>query len=232
MTGKLYGVGVGPGEPELMTMKAARIMRECDVIAVPDTGETEMTALSIAQKAVPEIRDKKIISLSLPMSRDRALLHASQTKAAKQLIRLLMDGCSVAFLTLGDPTVYSTYMYIHKLILDMDGQAEIVPGVPSFCAAAARLGIPLAEGGEALHILPGSYAGASKGLDLAGTKVLMKTGKSFDKIKTELTGRGLLNKAKMVQRCGMEGERVFTDLALADTDASYFSIIIVKDAKG
>jgi precorrin-2/cobalt-factor-2 C20-methyltransferase len=231
MTGKLYGVGVGPGDPELMTLKAVRIIRECDVIAVPDTGDNEMTALSIAQKALPEISCKKIISLALPMSRDPKLLAASHTRAANQVTRLLLDGCNVAFLTLGDPTVYSTYMYVHKIVLEMDGQAEIVPGVPSFCAAAARLGISLAEGGEALHILPGSYQGISEGLDLAGTKVLMKTGKSFEKLKLELESKGMLKRAKMVQRCGMKGERVFDDLAQAEAEASYFSIIIVKDAK-
>lgn len=231
MTGKLYGVGVGPGDPELMTLKAARIIRECDVIAVPDTGDKEMTALGIAQKALPELCGKRTVSLTLPMSRNEELLREYHTRAAKQLMRLLIDGLTVAFLTLGDPTVYSTYMYIHKIVLEMDGQAEIVPGVPSFCAAAARLGVSLAERGEALHILPGSYGGAAEGLNLAGTKVLMKTGKSFDKIKAELAGRGMLHKAKMVQRCGMEGERVFRDLALADADASYFSIIIIKDAE-
>ena len=231
MTGKLYGVGVGPGDPELMTLKAVRIIRECNVIAVPDTGDKEMTALSIAQSALPEICGKRIIALSLPMSRNPELLHVCHTKAANQLIRLLTDGNSVAFLTLGDPTVYSTYMYIHKIVLEMDGQAEIISGVPSFCAAAGRLGIPLAEGGEALHILPGSYNGANEGMDLDGTKVLMKTGKSFGRIKAELENKGMLGRAKMIQRCGMEGERIWGDIAQADNNESYFSIIIVKDAK-
>ncbi len=230
MTGKLYGVGVGPGDPELMTLKAVRIIKECEVAAVPNTGENEMTALAIAQSAIPGLCNKKILEISMPMTRDGELLNACHTSAAEQIMQSLIKGNSVAFLTLGDPTVYSTYIYVHKKVVQMGGQAEIVPAVPSFCAAAARLGISLAEGAEPLHIIPGSYSGVREGLKLPGTKVLMKTGRAFTKIKKDIAEKNLGGCAKMVQRCGMSGERVFEDLSAAGEDASYFSIIIVKDA--
>jgi precorrin-2/cobalt-factor-2 C20-methyltransferase len=165
----------------------------------------------------------------MPMTSDQAALAACHRQAAKEIAGNLSGGRDVAFLTLGDPTVYSTYMYIHKNIVRMGYAAEIIPGVPSFCAAAARLGVPLAEGGQALHVIPASYGGAEGGLELPGTKVFMKSGKAFVKMKEILEKTGRLRAAKAVQRCGMRQERVWQDMASADADASYFSIIIVKD---
>lgn len=228
-TGTLYGVGVGPGDPELMTLKAVRIIEEADVIAAPDNGSGTSLAFEIAQGALPALVLKPLVKLLMPMTRDPALLAESHESAARTVAALLEEGKDVAFLTLGDPTIYSTYIYVHKKVLALGYPAEIIPGVPSFCAAAARLGISLAENAEAIHVVPASYRGVDEGLGWAGTKVLMKAGRSFSALREKLCARGM--RAQMVQRCGLEGERVFRSLEEADEESSYFSVIIARDAE-
>lgn len=229
--GTLYGVGVGPGDPDLITIGAIKLIERCGVIAVPKSGDGEGAALCIARDAVPGLGDKRIVELFMPMTRDRELLNRSHDVAAQQVAEFLRVGEDVAFLTLGDSTIYSTYTYIHKRVLAMGLPCRFVAGVPSFCAAAARMNQPLTEGAEPLHILPASYHGADEGLDLPGTKILMKTGRSFGAVKEKLRGRGQLGRSWMVQKCGMEGERVFDSLDDADDGDSYFSVIVVKDGE-
>ena len=230
MGGTLYGVGVGAGNPELITLQALRIINASPVIAVPkgSGAKGEGAALQIAQSAT-SLAGKKIIELTLPMTRDKEELKRCHDKAAQEVADELRSGADVAFLTLGDSTIYSTYTYIHKRIIAMGLPAQFVAGVPSFCAAAARLNVPLTEGAQALHILPASYKGAEAGLDMSGTKVLMKTGKSFSAVKEQLRTRGILKNAQMVCKCGMEGEMVFNNLDDANEGSSYFSVIILKD---
>jgi precorrin-2/cobalt-factor-2 C20-methyltransferase len=227
--GKLYGVGVGPGDPELMTLKAARLIRECQIIAVPTTGKDRNVAYEIAKGAVPEIAAKEILEVPMPMIRDPRLLEANHEAVTIKLITELENGKDVAFLTLGDPSIYSTYIYIHDRAVARGYDAEIIPGIPSFCAVAARLNEGLTEAAQALHIIPASYEGIEEALALKGTRVLMKTGKSIDKIKTLIGSMDKQPSVKMVECCGMEGERVFNNLEDIDNRASYFSILVVKD---
>ena len=218
MAGKLYGVGVGPGDPELMTLKAVRLIKECDFVAVPKSGEGEGVAKQIARRAVgEEIFDQK------------QLLEESHRQAAEQIEALLDGNKTVVFLTLGDPAIYSTYIYVHKRVQQHGYAVEMVPGVPSFCAVAAKLNISLAEGAQPLHVIPASYQGVEEGLEWAGPKVLMKTGRSMKKVKHLLQQRGALDKAQMIQKCGMEGEQIYRSMREVDEDASYFSVVIVKD---
>ena len=135
---KLYGVGVGPGDPELMTLKAVRAIRECDVIAIPGSGQKINAAYTIVKKAVPEVEEKELAEIPMPMTRDSRKLEESHRAGTEQITAYLDQGKSVAFLTLGDPSVYSTYMYIHHRIVSRGYAAEMIPGIPSFCAAAAR----------------------------------------------------------------------------------------------
>ena len=224
--GILYGVGVGPGDPELMTVKAVRILKACDVVAVPAAGESEKTAMKIA---AGYIGDKPVIHCDMPMIRDKAKLDASHDRAADQLCALLDEGKTVAFLTLGDPSVYSTYWYVHKRVCARGYTAQLVPGVPSFCAAAAALNTALCAGSEMLHIVPASHGAAENGLDLPGNKILMKAGKSILDVRGQLAARGQLDNAALVERCSMEGERIVTDLRELDDPTGYFSIILVKE---
>ncbi len=230
MSGILYGVSVGPGDPELMTLQAVRAIKTCDVIAIPcSSDDNDRVAYEIARRAVPEISNCEAIKLYMPMTRDQEELRRTRETAVELLVGLLSAGKNVAFLTLGDSSIYSTYNYLHNAVKNQGFTAEILPGVPSFCAAAACLGEGLTQPHLPLHILPASYRSMEEGLDCPGTKVLMKAGKSLPAVMEELRKRGLLSHAKMVQRCGMEGERVFQSLEDADFSSDYFSIVIVKD---
>ena len=133
-------------------------------------------------------------------------------------------GKTVCFLTLGDPTVYSTYLYLHKKVAALGYPAHLVPGVPSFCAAAAELGISLCENAQQLHIIPGTYDPVSS-LELSGVKVLMKN----DLPATLAALRQKNIQAAMVENCGMETQRIFRSLEEIPQDAGYFSLLIVKD---
>lgn len=227
--GKLYGLGVGPGDPELMTLKAVRLIRECDVIVIPASGKMVNVAYEIARGAVPEIEEKELLELSMPMIREEDKLAESHDKAADAVIAALEAGKDAAFLTLGDPSIYSTYIYVHDRVGARGYDTEIVPGIPSFCAVAARLNEGLTEASEALHIIPASYEGMEEAMLLSGTRVLMKSGKAIGKVKEFLSQLSRQPSVKMVERCGMQGERVFTRLEDIDEDAGYFSILVVKD---
>ena len=218
MSGILYGVSVGPGDPELMTLQAVRAIKTCDVIAIPcSSDDNDRVAYEIARRAVPEISNCEAIELYMPMTRDQEELRRTRAAAVELLTGLLSAEKNVAFLTLGDSSIYSTYNYLHNAVKKQGFTAEILPGVPSFCAAAACLGEGLTQPHLPLHILPASYRSMEEGLDCPGTKVLMKAGKSLPAVMEELRKRGL------------EGERVFQSLEDADFSSDYFSIVIVKD---
>jgi len=227
--GTLYGLGVGPGDPELMTLKAARLIRECHVIAIPVSGREVNVAYEIARGAVSEITEKELLEIPMPMIREEQKLKESHDQAAETVIAELEKGRDIAFLTLGDPSIYSTYIYIHNRVKARGYQTEIIPGIPSFCAVAARLNEGLTEASEALHIIPASYEGLGEALALKGTKVLMKSGKSIGKVKSMLMEKADPPEVKMVERCGMDGERIFRRLEDLDEEAGYFSILVVKD---
>ena len=223
--GKLYGVGVGPGDPELITLKARRIIAAAPVLAVPDKGAGERTALAIAGELAA---GKEILSCAAPMVRDEDALDAAYEANADRVCAALDEGKDVAFLTLGDPTVYATYIYLHKKVVSRGYDAEIIPGVPSFCAVAARLGAALCEKSERLLIVPASHKDMSDCMDLDANLVFMKAGKEIGALKDTLAHRGLLDRASMVANCGMEGELVCPRFADADTETGYFSVVLVK----
>ncbi|WP_010249598.1 precorrin-2 C(20)-methyltransferase [Acetivibrio cellulolyticus] len=224
MKGILYGVGVGPGDKKLLTILAVETLKNADMIVVPDTGG-EKTALNIVSEY---IEGKKLMYCSMPMTRDAASLQESHRNSAELICAQLDKGLNLAFITLGDPTIYSTYIYVHRLVIEKGYQARIINGIPSFCAAAAKLGISLCDGKEALHIIPASYEGVDKLLALDGNKVLMKSGKSILNIKDKLKKHNLLSNAKMVECCYMENEKIYDDLENLNENSSYFSIIVVK----
>ena len=223
--GKLYGVGLGPGDPELMTRKAERVIRQSPVLAVPDKGRGEKTALAIAG-ALAE--GKELLTCAAPMVRDEEALDRAYEANADAVCAALDAGKDVAFLTLGDPTVYATYIYLHKKVAARGYEAEIVPGVPSFCAVAARLGAALCEKSERLLIVPASHGDMDDCLDLDANLVFMKAGRELGALKEKLAEKGLLDRASMVANCGMEGELVCPRFADADTEAGYFSVVLVK----
>jgi precorrin-2/cobalt-factor-2 C20-methyltransferase len=225
LKGILYGVGVGPGDKKLLTILAVETLKNADLIVVPDSGG-EKNALNIVSEY---IKGKKLMYCSIPMTRDAESLQESHKKSAQMICEELDKGLKLAFITLGDPTVYSTYIYIHRLVIKNGYEAKIINGIPSFCAAAASLGISLCDGKSALHIIPASYDGVDKLLALDGTKVLMKSGKSILNMKDMLKKHNLLNNAKMVECCFMENEKIYNDLESLNESSSYFSIIVIKE---
>ena len=222
--GKLWGVGVGPGDPELLTVKAVRVLREADVVIVPDASSGDKVALNIAKDY---LKDKQIQFVKTPMVRDKAVIDAAHEAAADTICALLDEGKQVVFLTLGDPAIYSTYMYIHQKVLNRGYVVEVVPGIPSFCAAAARLNQSLCLGSEPLIIIPASHD-QNDLMDLPGNKVFMKAGRSILELQQALAEKGQLEGASMVENCSMENEHVYPHFADLKEPSGYFSLVIVK----
>ena len=228
MRGKLYGVGVGPGDPEDMTLKAVRILRQCPVIAIPKKTPDLCVSYDTAVKAVPELVHKELVCVDVPMTKDRDQRERPYEEGARQIVDRLSKGQDVALLTIGDSTIYASDMYLIRLVKAMGYEVEMVNGVPSFCAAAARLKISLGEREEQIHILPGSYQ-VEEGLRLPGVKILMKTGRSYEKVK-ELLKAGEYE-VKLAENCGMAGEKVYGSLEEMPSKAGYYSLMIVRDRK-
>lgn len=230
MMGKLYGVGVGPGDPELITLKAKNILESVDVIAVPITSkDKESVALKIASRFICE--KSSIIELEFPMSQDSKVLSDSWEKASDIVSEKLEKGFNVAFITLGDPTVYSTYIYLHKIIIKKGFAAEIVPGVTSFCASAAKAGISLAEGRESFAIIPSVYENdkLSEIFDSFDNVVLMKASRSITDLKTLLKDKDLIKNTVVVSNCGMDGEYIEYGSRNEDSEKlGYFTTVIIK----
>lgn len=228
MKGTLYGVGVGPGDPELMTLKAVRLIRENMIIAVPGADPKETVAYKIAVQAVPELTEKELLPIYMPMTHDPEELEKNHTKGAIALEEVLDESKNIVFLTLGDPCVYSTFSYLQKRV-EKDGyHTELVSGITSFCAAAARLNIPLSEWNEQLHVIPAVHRLDST-LNESGNYILMKSGKKMNQVKEILSqsGRDVL----MVENCGMENEHIYRSVEEIPDDAGYYSLIIAKESK-
>ncbi len=245
MNGTLYGIGVGPGDPELLTLKAIRTVDRCNVIAIPVSDRSFQTpvfvedekedmqlylekcvAYQIMHSELSDVESMDKLFLPMPMIKDREVLKIAHERAADALEEQLKKGKNVAFLTLGDPTIYSTYLYMHKRIKERGYQTKIIPGIPSFCAAAARMNVGLVENREELHVIPASYE-IEEGLTLQGTKVLMKAGTKMPYVKENVQKRAL--KFWMVENCGMSSEQIYTKVEDVPMDASYYSLMIIKE---
>ena len=230
MKGIAYGVGVGPGDPELMTLKAVKLIKENGTIAVPGKVAEESVAFKIAAGAVPELADyaslgKELLAIEMPMTKDPEVLAAAHRKGAEQIERVLDSGRNVVFLTLGDSTVYCTFSYLQH-ILEEDGYTvELVSGIPSFCAAAARLGVTLTEWDEQLHVLPALHV-EDELEKLSGTCVLMKSASRMPEVKRALEKSGRCVMA--AENCTMEGEKLYRSAEEIPDDAGYFTLIVAK----
>ena len=161
------------------------------------------------------------------MVRDKAVMEEAHEQAAKEICALLDQGKQVAFLTLGDPTIYSTYMYLHEKVFAWGYPVEVVPGVPSFCAAAARLNRSLCLGREPLLVIPAAHD-AQALLEVPANKGFMKAGRSILELQRTLLDRGQLDGASMVENCGMPNERVYPRFADLKEPSGYFSLVIAK----
>ena len=238
--GTFYGIGVGPGDPELITVKALKIIKSCPVIAAPRTGNGDMVALDIVWRTgvlagtaeIAEESDQKILAMDFTMDKDPAKRKENYRKNAEAAARYLDNGQDVAMVTLGDVSLYSTVHYIADELISRGYEIIMVPGVPSFSAAAASLAIPLAEMDAPVHIIPSVRNNSDDYLDLPGTKVLMKAGRHLHRTLDELDRRGLLDVTSLAVNCGMDDEILIKKLGdnepLPDK-TGYFTTVIVRD---
>ncbi len=233
--GKLYTIGVGPGDPELLTVKGMRILERVPCLCVPRGREdSDSLALSIVRQIV-DMDGKEIVQAHFPMTRTSGrdeVLEAKWDEAVKEIRDRLDEGKDVAFITMGDPAFYSTFFYLlDRLAERIPGlEVEIVPGVSSVSASALKAKLPLCLGDEKVAILAATRREDLKvALLQFDTVVLMKVYRVFGEILRVLAELGLLDKAVFIERAGMEGERIVKDLTtLKDSAMSYFSLVIVR----
>ena len=218
MNGKLYAVGVGPGDPELLTLKAVKTLKTADIFACPAKEGAPGLAYQIAQQACPFIASKEQMAVCFPM--ERGDLAEAHQEAADQIMQHLRSGKNVAFLTLGDPGLYSTFIYVAEIIRENGFEIEIINGIPSFCAASARLKIPVASGSEAVLITSGEYC------NFDGTLVIMKAGGRLRSLKEKISAAG--KSAYLVENCGLPNEKVYDDIRSMPDEAGYFSLLLVR----
>ena len=219
MKGILYAVGVGPGDPELLTLKAVKVIKNADCIACPESKGEPGVAYRISQSAVPEIESKELLLLEFPM-REGDIKEFHQ-KAADRIILRLSEGKNVAFLTLGDPSFYSTFFYLADIIANRGYDYKIINGITSFSAVSSKLKLPLSLGDESVMITSGEF------VDFEGTLVILKAGNKLKEIKEKVSSSG--KTAYMAENCGMENERVYKDLWAIPDEAGYFSVIVIKN---
>ncbi|WP_030677741.1 precorrin-2 C(20)-methyltransferase [Streptomyces sp. NRRL B-1347] len=234
MNGKLYGVGLGPGDPSLMTLRAVEVIAEADVVAYHSARHGRSIARSIAAKHLRA--DHVEEPLVYPVTTEttdhpggyQGAMEEFYAESAARLAAHLDAGRTVAVLAEGDPLFYGSYMHMHKRLADRY-DTEVIPGVTSVSAAAARLGTPLAEGEEVLTILPGTLPEEELTARLAATDaaVVMKLGRTFPKVRRALRSAERLDGARYVERATMAGERL-ADLAdVTEDSVPYFSVAVL-----
>jgi precorrin-2/cobalt-factor-2 C20-methyltransferase len=231
--GRLYGVGVGPGDPELMTLKASRILSQVPVIFVPKKAEQgESIAESIVGNLSPRI-EPKIVGLVLPMLRDREQLADYWRKAVESMWQYLKNGEDCAFVNVGDPLLYGTFVHILETLQKShpEVEVEVIPGISSINAAAARAVIPLASNDERIAIISGNREDKviRETLENFDTVVFMKMNTVFDKLLIILEELNLIEKCVYVRRCTTQEEEIIWDISrLKGKKVDYFSLLIVR----
>ncbi len=239
MTGTFYVIGVGPGDPELLTLKAARLLEKCPVWFVPKAHQNgDSTALTILAGSVAT-EGKEILELHFPMKKVRMHqavdpeVEAAWQKAAEAILAKLNAGIDVAFPTLGDPAIYSTGFYVCDTLLKIAPRlpVSIVPGVSSIGASAAAVNQPLCLGDDRMVVVPATFENGQLRETIAqfDTVVLMKVHRVMPKVVGLLAELDLLDKAVLVERSSRSDQRVRRDLAAAAKDElHYFSTVIVR----
>ncbi len=231
MTGKFYGIGVGPGDADLLTVRAARILKAVDVICLPRSStEQNSIALTVAR---PYIETAELIEILAPMTHDEATLKASWQKGAQAIVSQLRQAKDVAFITIGDAMLYSTYPYLMKEVYRLMPEVAVisVPGITSYSAAAACLNLPLAAGAEKLAVIPAldDPKELKTILALFPNVILMKVAGKITQYIDVLEEAGLLDKAVYISKLGYPDQFITYDLcSLKNRKLDYLSLIIVK----
>jgi len=226
VTGKVYGLGLGPGDPELVTMKAARLIGAAPVVAYPRTQHGDSFVRDIAAPYIPATAQE--LPLETPMAIDTAVAQAKYDEHAEILAAHLEAGRDVALLCEGDPFLFGSFMYLYDRLADRF-EVEVVPGVSSVTACAAAAGLPLCGREDILTVLPGTLPEEILERELAHTSaaVIMKVGRHLPKIRAVIERLGCTGGATYVERALTPGQRVVPLARLTEDTAPYFSIILV-----
>ena len=234
MTGVLYGVGVGPGAPDLLTLRAVSVLGKVDVILAAASPRNDYSAA--LETARPHLRpDVRMLRLEFPMTRDRAVLHEAWRVAAEETQKVLENGENAAFLTIGDPLVYSTFGYLMQTLKQRAPHMpiEIISGITSIQAAAARTGTILCENSESLRIIPGinSREELEKALDGADTAVILKAYRNLPAIVDALRATGRLDSCMLASHVEQPAERLRQGIDLEEGTPPYMSLVISRKPK-
>jgi precorrin-2/cobalt-factor-2 C20-methyltransferase len=234
--GTLYAIGLGPGDPDLLTIKASKLLGRLPHVFAPKADER---ATSIARGIARDHLGAHTVvhELVYPMTRDKATLLASWQAAAQPILALLLSGQDVGFVTLGDPSLYSTASYLLRALRRANSTVNVVlvPAVTSYSACAARTGFVLGEGDSTLTIAPApdSEAEFDELLARGGKLVLMKIGARLPTLRSWLEARQLDTQSHLVERVGLEGETLGSPLSqlTRDNQAGYLSTLLVNTTK-
>lgn len=214
MAGKLFGIGVGPGDPELLTVKAINAIKQLDVIIAPKTEKKDgSVALNIASQYIkPEM---EIVYQVFPMTVGFAEDDTAWQSNKQEILELLQAGKNVGFLTLGDPMFYSTYIYVFRLLQHEAVDIETIPGIPAFCAIGSATNTPIVEGDSILSIIPANMPEdrVRSALKTCDNAVLMKVYKNSDAVIDMLAEEGLAKQAVLASRCGLDDEVIIRDIS-------------------
>ena len=230
-TGTLYGIGVGPGDPELITLKALKVLQRVPhIFASCSTKNTYSLALSIVRC---HLNGAGIEHLPFPMTKDPQVLASAWEQNARRVLEVLATGSDAAFVTLGDPLTYSTFGYLLKTLKRLDPEVGIVtiPGITSYSAAAALTHIPLTEGEESFYLVSGALGATQlkEVIDKSDNIVILKTYRYFGEIYRVLEDMDLLDRTTCISRCGLEGETIVENLRdLKGRELPYLSMVIIK----
>jgi precorrin-2/cobalt-factor-2 C20-methyltransferase len=231
--GTLYGVGVGPGAPDLITLRAVTVLQQADVLALPRANDFGASmAWKIARPTIGARPDQERLFLTFPMKKDPARLRAAWDVAFDKIGQRLAGGLSVAFVTEGDPSLYSSFIYLQREApARWPGiRIQVVPGVSSLAAVPARTGIPLADGQERIAIIPANYGvdDLARILGDFDTTVIMKIGHEMPNVIAALERTGLVDRAVYVSKATMEEERIERDVTrVSATYGDCFAMVVV-----
>ena len=236
---ELIGIGVGPGDPDLLTVKAVNAIHNAEVIMCPASKEDRPSiALSVVSPLIDKSKNQEIIKLIFPMTKDKEVLESTWKKNAKIMAEKVLSGKNVVYLTVGDPYLYSTWMYMHKEIQQNHPNMKIsaIPGIVSIFTFASKVGVSIAEGADKVSIIPSCYdlSTVKEIAKNSETMIFLKDGRYFDQVIDLLKDAGFPDNSLFAigQDLGTENE-IIRKLTLGEVNdatltTKYFSILVVK----
>ncbi|MFE4240635.1 precorrin-2 C(20)-methyltransferase [Peribacillus butanolivorans] len=230
--GTLYGLGVGPGDPELITVKAFRVIQESPVIAYPKKRKGSKSYAHRIVEVYIRPEEKEMLGLVFPMTKDQTILDREWNETVEKVWQKLYEGKDVAFVTEGDPLLYSTFIHMMKLMQELHPEVEIktVPGISSFNGSASRLGIALADGDDHVAIIPArdDYEAMKKAIEDHDAVVFIKVAKVIDLMITVLKDLDLLEKASVVTKVTSDEEVIWNLSDLEGLELEYLTLMVVR----